>query len=585
MLPRTTLLRASSTSTSKATFDVFSKRCIKTLHTPVIKVPDDKRHLMLNHLITLNQILSKTQYNRNILYEDKYKSHPQMISSKDNYKLQKLIENIVMNWEKQEIKSKDRSEEVKLSKIGLRLFMDSCSSFKNADFLIATDLSIELLKLYIRSPNKKDTLDEIRSLLESMLNYLNDKKIFIHENPAKIDSLIATLYPQHKTLLKKVLHELNYQLNEDDIVRVVRGKTFQDHIETNKGWKYNCGLKDDNNRYLSSLGLLDTSGQKNKKLVTINEECLVLFVDDKVLRDVNKVLPTLNYISRLDKPLVIFTSGNVFGDALNAISMHNNKSKRQNKKSQVLIFQYFDTSNSGLKLGENMDFINFCQLPKGQQSIYSQKFSEFTPSKITSDQYYGKLDSIKATTGEAFLYNDKHNIEENSNLKTTITLSVGGTNEFEIDQKRMELDYILNDFLAQSIKSGVVPGLGVSLVKAVAHSVLDVASPSTMQHHKQEYINIFSNSMANSIVQKFQADQFSANGRVSQTLYSNKQAAMDEAFVDDNFKPISMSEHGYLDPYNKLGGTLQAVDTFLKMACSCDTFVTKVYDTGKKSLS
>ncbi|KAH3900623.1 related to Mitochondrial chaperone TCM62 [Saccharomycodes ludwigii] len=557
-------------------FQAVARRSIKTLHTPIITIKNDpaKRLDLLFYLNTLNKVLTSAQYNNTILYENRYKHIPEMITSKDSYKLHRLIEVMVENWEKKEILSKSTDPQTKLGKIGLRIFLDICANFnKDIDYLLATTLAVELLKIYVKIPTK-ETVDAIENVLTRMSVFLSENKLMLDlTSRASIDNICRKLFSKENSdVVIKTLEKLDYKLVSSDLVRVVRGKKFTTELEVNKGWKYYGGIKDNNPAYLRSLGISESS---RNKLISLDETALVLFIDDKVLRDANKILPTLHYCNKEDKSLVIFINGDVKGDALNAISIHNNKSSRQNKKSKILIFNYVPGDHRGLEMTENYDFIKFCKLPKGSGSIYSQKFSEYVPSKITKDLYFGEIESVKATTLEAFLYNE-NDINGNECLRTTVTVHIGGSSELEIDQKRVELDTIFNDFLASALSDGVLPTYGVSLVKALS-CINNVNKPL--------FIPIFAELMENSIKNVYKIDKFTASARVAKTLLLGDSTAMKNsetsnfgtAYLNDTFKKINMFEVGLLEPWKKIDNTLKAILSFIKMATTCDYFVTKVY--------
>lgn len=71
----------------------------------------------------------------------------------------------------------------------------------------------------------------------------------------------------------------------------------------------------------------------------------------------------------------------------------------------------------------------------------------------------------------AFLYNTQDADDEinNSSLRTTVTVNVGGESEFEIDQRRAALDNIINNILCHGLAQGFVPSYGVALAKSIAN--------------------------------------------------------------------------------------------------------------------
>lgn len=350
----------------------------------------------------------------------------------------------------------------KLGKVGLELFL-GCN--KNNITPLSTQLTTILMEGYNRYAQEEGFLNAMMKDINQVKTFLSENKFMI-EDPRDIDTLVEKIafIEKDAQTMKSVLHSLNHELKSDDIVRVVRGNTMDDHIELSKGWKFNGGISDTNEAYLRSIEI------DKKKIVSINEPCLVLIYDG-TLRDSDKILPTLYHAAKKEQSVILVVNGDVTGDALTSIVINNNKNSRKSNPSRTIILRYNDRDNEGVSLQENYDFIKFCKLPQQMGSIYSPKYSECVPSSASSKLFYGSMESIKATTGECFLYNpnSSHYQLDNKALRTTLTLHVGGQSEFEIDQRRASLDNIINNVLCHGLAEGFIPSFNISLAKAARH--------------------------------------------------------------------------------------------------------------------
>lgn len=283
----------------------------------------------------------------------------------------------------------------KLGKVGLQLFLD-CT--RDNLTLNSTSLTSSLLECYFKYP-EKEVVNGIKIGLRYIRGFLEQNKIMV-KGQNDIDALVDqfTMSSLDSQSVKNVLRAVNYQLFSDDIVRVINGNKTYDEIDVSKGWKYPAGILDTNEAYLRSLDL------PNKKLVSVDKKMLVLMYDG-TLRDANKILPTVTYARNLKKSVLLIVKGDCTGDALTSITINNNRNKRENNESRIIIMKYSNKANKNLALQENHDFVKFLRLPCGYDSIYSPEYSPLVPSKMCADKYYGSVESIKATTGEAFLYN------------------------------------------------------------------------------------------------------------------------------------------------------------------------------------
>ncbi|SCU80410.1 LADA_0B07250g1_1 [Lachancea dasiensis] len=542
---------------------VTASRSVKTLHTPIYNGSElTTRQNLLSHIGLLEKILISASYDRSMLYSGKYKKLPQVISGNDSVNVNFVLKEFLTSLQLAEAENLNiqRDPSVKLGKIGLQLFMD-CHQGNVTAF--GALLSRALLESYNKCPTR-EMVFELETALKKVQTFLRENRV-VSQEPRDIDRLVHKMCTHEKNAASiiRVLRELDYNLVSDDVVRVARGKRTQDDIEVSKGWKFATGVIDTNDAYLRSLQV-----HKNK-LVSISSPMLVL-VHDGHLREANNILPALHYATKQKKNLVLVVNGDCKGDALAAITIHNNKNRRQNVDSQVVVLKY--SSRRGKVLQEDLDFITFLKLPHGMGSIYSPTISEFVPSSASASQFFGTLESLKATTGEAFLYNSGIDIQNDAS-RTTVTLHVGGQSEFEIDHRRAELDHVINNVLCHGLSQGWVPSQGVSLAKCV--KVLESSSDA---HHlgNQALIENLTAPLENALRNSYGAQKYQASRLVTETI---NDLQFTNAYLPDKTSTI---EHGILEPWNKLDQTLSGVTSFIKLVASCEILVTRFFDKPRK---
>ncbi|SCU84071.1 LAMI_0C06084g1_1 [Lachancea mirantina] len=568
----------------KRAFQKISVRSVKTLHS---RIYDGKRAKhqddILTHISTLDKIMRSGAHNGYVLYGKKYDRLPQLVSSRNAVEMQQLVKDLITRLQTSEPFDYGAQLQgaTKLGKLGLQLFTEI-----NRDTVgpLSTSLTLALLQAYKRCPNEEFVVG-LEDAMRKVREFLDIKKISI-EGPDQIRQLVSKLTSsaENEVTVTQALGELDYKLLSNDAVRVVRGKRTSDLVQAADGWRHPCGVMDTNEPYLRSLEL------PSKKLVSLNTPCLAL-VFDGVLRDSRHILPAMHYASKQKRPLVVICSGKVTGDALTAITIHNNKNRRQQIPSPTVVLRYAPRYGaSGLKLQEDVEFMKFLKLPRGLASVYSPEFSELVPSSASAGLYFGSMESFKATTGEAFLYNTLHDATDASEThavshtayRKTVTIYVGAQSELEIDHRRKELDYLINEVLCNGLAQGWVPSSGIALAKGAAylHGLPDApeAGPRQLAHV----------ALADALLEPLQhaiSDVYGHNKFDSARLAS--ETAQDPEFCSLRLDSIGKvnedaAQSGFIEPWNTLDATLANVTHFIRMITSCDVLVTKIYDVPKK---
>lgn len=551
-----------------------TKCSVKTLHTPIYRTKNlQVLRDTLSGIKLLEKIITSSSYNKTLIYEPKYKSKPQVVSSHDTMRLHNVMRELLDSLQVDEATNtrlqSNRSR--KLGRVGLQLFMDCIRENLTST---STSLTCSLLEYYFKYP-EKEVINGIKTGLRYIRDFLEKNKIMV-KSQNNIVALVEqfALSSSDSQSVKRVLKAIDYELFSDDIVRVINGKKTYDEVDIFKGWKYPAGILDSNESYLRSLEL------PTKKLVSIEKDMLVLMYDG-TLRDANKILPTITYARKLKKSVLLIVNGDCTGDALTSITINNNRNKRENNESRIVVVKYSEKANNNLALQENHDFIKFLRLPCGYDSIYSPEYSPLVPSKMCADKYYGNVESIKATTGEAFLYNSigteaLSNKVPKSFLQKTVTLSIGGHNEIEIDQRRNALDNFLNNTLCHGLAKGFIPAYGVSLLKTVPGLNRLKANESNFMTKVGIDAVLSAVVLPSEVAFKnvYGYNYYEISSLIADTI---NEKSFQLAKCSPNSGPMNTVKGGSLEPWNKMDSCLAGVETFIELLTSCNTIITCVY--------
>ncbi|QLL32148.1 hypothetical protein HG536_0C03160 [Torulaspora globosa] len=550
-------------------------RSIKTLHTPVVKTDEPAtRVAVLEGIKLLDRVINSTSYNKSLISTGKYRSKPQIITSQNALKLQNVIRELLDSNQLREAMNDPKFLDIneKLGKIGLQLFVD-CHDGNIIP--MSASLTHILMEQYYKSPCK-ETLTGIIQSLEQVRTFLRSKKISV-QSREEVDALVGKLCQTNKDseTIRKVLYSLDYKLPSPDIVRVVKGQRIEDELAISRGWRFPAGVLDTNDAYLRSLQLPE------KKLVSIDKDILVLLYDG-TLNDASKILPTLNYAAKNQKSVLVIVTGDCLGDALTSITISNNRNRRQGNNSRTVIMKYDARACSDLSLQENHQLIDFLGLPNGASSIYSPDFSPYVPSTMCADQFYGKLDSFQATTGEAFLHNSGVWGDQdtgNKFLRMTITVKVGGTSELEIDHRRSVLDNIINDTLCHGLSTGFVPAYGIALAKAIPSMTREPELDLKVKLGVDSVVMALAVPMTRAVENLYGLSRFQVTGIVADTL---RERNFSRAPLAPDSEALDLLKEGVLEPWNKIDKCLANVSTFIKLLSSCNTIVAQVFEKPKK---
>ncbi|GAV46563.1 hypothetical protein ZYGR_0A01550 [Zygosaccharomyces rouxii] len=554
-----------------------SIRTVKTLHTPIYETGQlSTKQSLMQGIKLLDNVVNSTTYNKTLLQLSKYNTNPKFITSRDSIRLQNVVRELLDGLRMDEVMTgRERQDhQSRLAKIGLQLF---CEIHESNILPISTSLTLTLMAEYAKSPNVT-TLRAMLDGLEKVRTFLTENIIHI-SSTVDIDALVdkLTILREDSETVKQVLKALDYKLYSDDLVRIVKGRKTTDEIDVSKGWKFPAGILDTNEAYLRSIEL------PQKKLVSVDDEMLVLIYDG-ILRDANAVLPTLHHASKSKKSLLLMVTGDCTGDALASIVISNNRNRRQGIKSQTFIIKYDTKANDGISLHENYDLVQFLRLPQGFASVYSPDYSTLVPSKMCANQYYGKLDSLKATTGEAFLYNPiewSGEEQENPFTKMTVTVNVGAQSEIEIDHRRNFLDNLINNTLCHGLSKGFIPGYNVALAKAVPllEKLAFTAQDVDTKMGYEAVIMALAQSLQRSLTNAFGYNKFTSTSLLAETI---KDPNFSTAAIEPMGDLQELSRSGILDPWDKVDRCLASIASFMRILSSSDKIVAQVFEPPKK---
>lgn len=575
-------------------YALAQKRHLKKLYTPIENISENKSNVVLRDLSFIYENIMLRGDNGklpSVLLENNRSTKKAISVMKTKKEFISWLERYTFEIEEKHILSLKEGAKNNVNSIALKSLLTSIKQVNcDVNLSLVLKMCISFIQVYDMTDKlyKRHQLDEFIAVIKNLelkLRLLTTKELTIHE----IQSLIDKNFKEHKTILESILKILNYKITSQDQVRIVRSDGIDDQIDIHDGWRLNNGVKSNNDRYLSSINLLDTTSRKNLKVMSINGGAKTLVMDGITIRDAEFFKNMLNFLKISNQSIIIFINGDIKNEALVDISMWNNKNKREGLQSKCIIIPVRDNDSTVIdgsipKLCEDLDFLNFINLPNSQLSI----LNNYTPIDFQSLQsaedfelFFGEIDSIKFTNGESFVYSKKGSEKINDlfknyakdgyifpkSLKTTITLKCGGDTLIEMDDKRSQLDYVLNEYLYSIFTSGGIKTTNIEfLLNKIIRKVVAEQNEHTPLIRADKYLKMFEEL----------AIENNAFGQVNnveklKALYEYMQS-------DDTEKPSRFTD---IQPLSEIANSLFVVLSFIKLFCSTDVVITNQFD-GKK---
>ncbi len=277
---------------------------------------------------------------------------------------------------------------------------------------------------------------------------------------------IATVSANGDEAAGNLIADALEKVSKDGIVTIEEARGLETEVDVVEGMQWDRG-------YLSPYFITD-----QKKLVCDLESPYVL-VHEKKISSLNELLPVLELINKKQAPLLVVAE-DIDGDALAALTL--NKLRGVLKVAAVKAPGFGDRRKEMLKdiatltgatafmegLGRKLESVTLADLGSVKRALLDKERCTLVDGKGKKADIKGRIETIKREIEDTNSEYDKEKLNERlAKLAGGVAvIRVGAPSEAELKERKDRFDDALAATRA-AISGGVVPGGGVTLVRAV----------------------------------------------------------------------------------------------------------------------
>ena len=278
---------------------------------------------------------------------------------------------------------------------------------------------------------------------------------------------VAAISANNDTEIGKIMADAFMKVGKDGVITVEEGKSLDTYVDVVEGMQFDRG-------YLSPNFIT------NADEMTVDlEKCFVLIHEEK-LDNVQKLVPLLEKVQKAGKPLLIIAE-NVEGEALAALVI--NKLRGVLQVCAVKAPGYGDRRKAMLEdiailtggtaimkdLGIELDKVEISHLGLAKKVEIDGDNTTIVEGAGQGKAIQGRIEQIKNEIGNTDSDYDREKLQERlAKLAGGVAqVYVGAASESEMKEKKARIEDALHATRA-AVEEGIVPGGGVSFVRAIA---------------------------------------------------------------------------------------------------------------------
>ncbi len=300
-------------------------------------------------------------------------------------------------------------------------------------------------------------VDEVVEYLKSISSEVSDKK--------EIEQ-VACISANNDREIGKILADAMEKVGKDGVITAEEGKGLKTELELVEGMQFDRG-------YISPYFIT------NPDKMTVELEDVYILIHDKKISAIKEILPLLEKISQMGKPLLIIAE-DVEGEAL-AVLVYNklrgtlqvaavkapgygDRRKEMLKDIAILTGGKVIAEEAGMKL-ENTKIED---LGKAKKIKIDKDNTTIIEGLGKKEEIQGRINQIKKQIQETTSDYDKEKLQERlAKLAGGVAvIKVGAATEVEMKEKKARVEDALHATKA-AVEEGIVPGGGVALLRSI----------------------------------------------------------------------------------------------------------------------
>ncbi|GAB5045917.1 chaperonin GroEL [Thermodesulfovibrio sp. TK110] len=430
----------------------------------------------------------------------------------------------------------------------------------------------EGLKYVSAGANSMDLKRGIDKAVEAVVEEL--KKISKPVADKKEIAQVGTISANNDASIGELIAEAMDKVGKDGVITVEEAKGMATTLDIVEGMQFDRG-------YISPYFITDP-----ERLECVLEDALIL-IHDKKISSMKDLLPILEQIARMGKPLLIIAE-DVEGEALATLVVNKLRGVLQvcavkapgfgERRKAMLEDIAILTGGTVISedLGVKLENVKIDDLGRAKKIIVDKDNTTIVEGAGDPQKIQGRIKQIKVQIEETTSDYDREKLQERlAKLAGGVArINVGAATEAEMKEKKARVEDALNATRA-AVEEGIVPGGGVALLRCQRA----LENLKAENHDQQLGIEIVKKALEEPI------KQIIANAGVEATLIVEKVKensninfgydAYQEKFVD-------MMEAGIIDPTKVTRTALQNAASVAGLMLTTEVLVSEIPEEEKK---
>jgi len=438
--------------------------------------------------------------------------------------------------------------------------------------VLAYSIFKEGLKYVTAGANSIDLKRGIDKAVEVVVEEL--KKISKPVADKKEIAQVGTISANNDASIGELIAEAMDKVGKDGVITVEEAKGMATTLDIVEGMQFDRG-------YISPYFITDA-----ERLECVLEDAFVL-IHDKKISSMKDLLPILEQIARMGKPLLIIAE-DVEGEALATLVVNKLRGVLQvcavkapgfgERRKAMLEDIAILTGGTVISedLGVKLENVKIEDLGKAKKVIIDKDNTTIVEGAGDPQKIQGRIKQIKVQIDETTSDYDREKLQERlAKLAGGVArINVGAATEAEMKEKKARVEDALNATRA-AVEEGIVPGGGVALLRC--QKALNELK--LKQHDQQLGVEIVKKALEEPIKQIIANAGLEATLIVEKVKESKKINFGYDAYVEDY---VDMMEAGIIDPTKVTRIALQNAASVAGLMLTTEVMITEIPEEEKK---
>jgi len=276
---------------------------------------------------------------------------------------------------------------------------------------------------------------------------------------------VGTISANNDETIGKIIAGAMDKVGKDGVITVEESRTLETSLEVVEGMQFDRG-------YLSAYFVTDA-----ERMETVFENPVIL-IHEKKISSMKDLLPVLEQVARLGRPLVIIAE-DIEGEALATLVV--NKLRGTLQAAAVKAPGFGDRRKAMLEdiailtggraitedLGIKLENIKLDDLGKAKKIVIDKDNTTIVEGGGASGAIEGRVKQIRAQVEDTTSDYDREKLQERlaKLVGGVAVIKVGAATETEMKEKKARVEDAMHATKA-AVEEGIVPGGGVALIRA-----------------------------------------------------------------------------------------------------------------------